>query len=81
MTDIFSRKVVRGFTQTQSCYECWNIKISEDKAQAIYLPRGYGGAESHLILKERYSPSLIQVKYVGAIFDRRNTFRFFNGND
>jgi hypothetical protein len=45
--------------------------------QAIFFSRGHGRAESHITLKEQYVPSLSQVKYLGAIFDRRNTNRNF----
>jgi len=31
------RNIQRGFTQKLSCCERWNIKISEDKTQAIYF--------------------------------------------
>ena len=74
MTDIFSRKMKRGFTQTRSFCERWNIKISEDKTQTIYFSLGHGRTESHLTLKERYIPSFCQVKYLGAIFYRRKTW-------
>jgi hypothetical protein len=33
------RKLQRGFTSVESWCERWNIKINEDKAQAIYFSR------------------------------------------
>jgi hypothetical protein len=58
----------RCFAQTRLWCEGWNIKICEDKNQAIYFSRELGRAESHLTLKESYIPSFSEVKYLGAVF-------------
>ena len=68
------RNIQRGFTQMLSCCERWNIKIIEDKMQAIYFFRGLGGTESHLTLKQRYIPSLSQVKYLGTVSGTHGDF-------
>jgi hypothetical protein len=56
--------------------ERWNIKINEDKTQAIYFSRGNGPAEFNLTLKGRNIPFVNQVKYLGVIFDRKITWRY-----
>ena len=60
----------------QSWCERWNIKINEDKTQAIYFSLGNGPAESHLTLKGRNIPFVNHVKYIGVIFDRKSTWRY-----
>jgi len=71
-----TRKLQRGLTYVELWCERWNIKINEDKTQAIYFSRGNGPAESHLTLKGRNIPFVNQVKYLGVIFDKEITWTY-----
>jgi hypothetical protein len=55
--------------------ERWNIKINEDKIQAIYFPHILRLPEAHLTLHGRYVPFAIHIKYLGVIFEKRNIWR------
>jgi hypothetical protein len=55
--------------------EHWNMKINEDKTQAIYFYRRRGPVEAYLTLKGRNIPFVKDVKYLGVIFDRKITWR------
>jgi hypothetical protein len=68
------RKLQRGLTAMEAWCERWNIKINEDKTQAIYFSRGIKPVESHLTLKGR-NISFVNVKYFGVNFDRKITWR------
>jgi len=46
----------------------WNIKISEDKTQAIYFSHRHGPVGTHLTLKGWNIPFVKEVKYLGVIF-------------
>jgi hypothetical protein len=69
------RKLQRGLTSVESWCERWNIKINEDKTQAIYFSRGYIPVGTCLTLNGRNISFVHQVKYLGVIFDRRITWR------
>src|SRR5215468_35958 len=71
-----TRKLQRGLTYVELWCERWNIKINEDKTQAIYFSRGNGPAESHLTLKGRNIPFVNQVKHLGVISDTKITWRY-----
>jgi hypothetical protein len=51
--------------------ERWNIKINEDKTQAIYFSRRRGPVDAHLTLKGWNIPFVKDVKYLCIIFDRK----------
>jgi hypothetical protein len=53
----------------------WNIKINEDKTQAIYFSHRIGPPESLLTLNGRNIPFVNNVKCFGVIFDKRITWR------
>jgi hypothetical protein len=55
--------------------ECWNIKINEDKTQAIYFSHQRRLHASLLTLNGRNIPSVNSVKYLGVTFDIRMTWR------
>jgi hypothetical protein len=55
--------------------ERWNIKINEDKTQAIYFSHRFRPPEAHLTLSEGNIPFVNHVKYLGVIFDKRITWR------
>jgi hypothetical protein len=55
--------------------ERWNIKISDDKTQGVYLFRSRRPPESCLALNGRSIPFLNSAKYLGVIFDKRVTWR------
>jgi len=68
-------KLQRGLTAMEAWCERWNIKINEDKTQAIYFSRGIKPVESHLTLKGRNIPSVNNVKYHDVNFYRKITWR------
>jgi hypothetical protein len=55
--------------------ERWNIKINEDKTQAIYFSHQRAPPKSLLTLNGRNIPFVNNVKYLGVIFDKRITWR------
>jgi hypothetical protein len=67
------RKLQRGLTSVGSWCEHWNIRINEDKTQAIYFSRGNRPSETSPILKVRNIPFESIIKYIGVIFDRKIT--------
>jgi len=48
-----------------------NLKINEDKTQAIYFSHRPRPVEAHLTLKERRIPFVNNVKYLGAIVNKK----------
>jgi hypothetical protein len=52
-----------------------NIKISEDKTQAIYFSHRRRPPESHLTLSGRNILFVDSIKYLCVIFDRKITWR------
>jgi hypothetical protein len=56
-----------------------NIKINEEKTQAIYFPHQRRPPESLLTLNGRSIPFVNSVKYLGVIFDKRMTWRLHIG--
>jgi hypothetical protein len=46
--------------------ERWNIKINEDKTQAIYLSHGNRPGESHLTLNGWKIPFVNNIKYLSV---------------
>jgi hypothetical protein len=69
------RKLQRGLTSVGSWCEHCNIRINEDKTQAIYFSRGNRPPETSLTLNGRNIPFVDCIKYLGAIFDRKITWR------
>jgi hypothetical protein len=63
----------RGLSYTETWIERWNIKINEDKNQAIYFPHRLRPPEAHLALNGRNNPFVSHVKYLGEIFYKRFT--------
>jgi hypothetical protein len=55
--------------------ECWNMKINEDKTQAIYFSHRNRLPDSLLMLNGWNIPFVNSVKYLGVIFDKRMTCR------
>jgi hypothetical protein len=55
--------------------ERWNIKINEDKTQAIYFSHRLRPFEAHFTLNGRNIPFVNHVKYFGVIFDKRIRWR------
>ena len=55
--------------------EKWNIKINEDKTQAIYFSHQNRLVETQLTLKGRNIPFVNNVKYLSVTFDRKITWR------
>jgi len=65
-------KLQRGLTSMESWCERWNLKINEDKTQAIYFSHRRRPVEAFLTLKGRQVSFVNNVKYVGVIFDKKN---------
>jgi hypothetical protein len=53
----------------------WNIKIIEDKTQAVYFSHGHRSPVVLLTLNGQKIPFVNHVKYLGVIFDKRITWR------
>jgi hypothetical protein len=70
------RKLQCGLISVETWFERWNIKINEDKTRAVFLSHRHGPPEAHLTLKGRSIPFVVKrVVYLGAIFDKRITWR------
>jgi hypothetical protein len=69
------RNLQRGLDAIETWCEHWNIKVSEEKAQAIYFSHRRRPPKSHLKLNGRNIPFVNNVKYLGIIFDIRITWR------
>jgi hypothetical protein len=69
------RKLPWGLSAIEMWCECWNIKIDEDKTQAIHFSHRFTPPEAHLTLNGRNIPFVNQVKYLSVIFDKRITWR------
>jgi hypothetical protein len=69
------RKLQHGLTATEEWCERWNVKINEDKTQAIYFSHGNRPVVSQLTLKGRNIPFVNNVKYLGLNFDRKISWR------
>jgi hypothetical protein len=65
------RKFQRGLSSMETWYECWSIKINENKTQAIYFSRSRRTPESHLTPNGRNITFVNSVKYLGVIFDKK----------
>jgi predicted transcriptional regulator len=65
----------RGLSAIETWCERWNIKINEDKTQAIFFSHRIRTPEAHLTLNGRNIPFVNHVKYLGVIFDKRITGR------
>jgi hypothetical protein len=69
------QKLQRGLNALDTWCECWNIKINEDKAQAVYFFHRLRPSEVHLTLNDWETPLVNHVKYLGVIFDKRIAWR------
>jgi hypothetical protein len=68
------RKLQCGLNSVEPCM-CWNIKIDEDKTQAVYFSHVVTPPLIHLTLNGQCIPFVNHVKYVGVIFDKRISWR------
>jgi hypothetical protein len=64
------RKIKRGLNSMSVWCEGWNIKINEDKTQAIYFSHRRRPPDSLLTLNGRNIPFVNIVKSLGVIFDK-----------
>jgi hypothetical protein len=71
------RKLQCGLNSVEEWSKHWNIKINEDKTQAIYFSHRIRPPESLLTLNGRNIPFVNDVKYLGIIFDTKITWRKF----
>jgi hypothetical protein len=69
------RKLQCGLTAMESWCECWNIKINEEKTQAIYFFHQCTPVEAFLTLKGGHIPFANHVKYLGVIFNKKITWK------
>jgi hypothetical protein len=69
------RKLQRGLNSVAEWSKRWNIKINEDKTQAIYFSHRIRPPESLLTLNERNIPFVNNVNYPGVTFDKKITWR------
>jgi hypothetical protein len=69
------RNFQRGLSATETWYERWNLKINEDKSEAIYVYNRFRPPEAHFILNGRTVPFINHIKYLVVIFDERITWR------
>jgi hypothetical protein len=69
------RKLQHGLNVMAEWPKRWNIKINEDKMQAIYFSHRIRPPESLLTLNGRNTPFVNNVKYLGVIFDKKITLR------
>jgi hypothetical protein len=70
------RKMQRGLITTEAWCEHWNVKINEEKTQAIQFPHRRGSVGTHLTLRGRIILFVTDIKYHGVIFDRKFTWRY-----
>jgi hypothetical protein len=62
------RKLQRGLSAIETWCERWNVKINEDKTQAIYFSHRLRTLEAHLTVNGQNISFVIHVKYLGVIF-------------
>jgi hypothetical protein len=68
------RKIQSRFDSMAAWCKRWNIKINEDKTQAIYFTHRNRPPDS-LKLNGRNIPFVNSVKYLDVLFDKRMTWR------
>jgi hypothetical protein len=68
------RKLQRGLSPIDAWCEPWNIKINEGKTQGIYFSHSRRPTVSRPTLNVKDIPFLNCVKYLGVIFDKKNTW-------
>jgi hypothetical protein len=69
------RQLQRGFNSMAEWSKRWNIKVNEDKMQAIYFSLRIRPPESLLTLNGWNIPFVNNVKFIGVILDRKITWR------
>jgi hypothetical protein len=65
------RKLQLGLNSMVEWSKRWNIRINEDKMQAIYFSHRIRPPESLLTINGQNVPFVTNVKYLGVIFDRK----------
>jgi hypothetical protein len=68
------RKLQRGLNSMVEWSKRWNIKINEDKTQAIYFSHRIRPPESLLTINGQNIEFVNNVKYLGVIFDKKITW-------
>jgi hypothetical protein len=69
------RKLQRGLNSMVEWSKRWNIKLNEDKTQAIYYSHRIRLPGSLLTINGLIIPFVNNVKYLSVIFDRKITWR------
>jgi hypothetical protein len=69
------RKLQGGLSAIETWYECWNIKINEDKTQAFSSLIELGPLEAHRTLNGLNISFINHVKYLGVICSNSITWR------
>jgi hypothetical protein len=66
-----SQKLQRGLSAVETWCERWDIKLNEDKTQAIYFSHRFRLSDAH----GRNNPFVNHVKYLDVLFDKSITWR------
>jgi hypothetical protein len=69
------RKLQRDLDAIETWCERWNIKINEDKTQAVYFSHRIRAPKCSLTLNGWKIPFVNNVNYLGVIFHKRITWR------
>jgi hypothetical protein len=80
MAPVYMRQTAKGAVFLESCSEVSVLLrrgVSAGISEAIYCSHGLKLPESHPTLKGQNVPLFSHVMYLGAIFDKRNTWRLY----
>jgi hypothetical protein len=69
------KKLQRGLKAMEGWCKKWNIKINDDKTQAVSFSERLRRVEAHIMLKGRAITFVDTVKYLGVTFDRKITWK------
>jgi hypothetical protein len=82
---VYMRQTAKRIVSSESCSEvsllfetwceCWHIKVTEDKTQAVYFSHRLRQHEAHFALNKRNKPFVNHVKYLDVIFNKRIIWR------
>jgi hypothetical protein len=71
------RNLQRDLSASETWCESWNMKINEDKTQAICFSHRLRPPEAHLTLNRRNIPFVNHEEYFCVILNKRNTWRLY----
>jgi hypothetical protein len=67
--------IFHGLTAMELWCKHWNIKIKEEKTQAIYFFHRCIPVKASLTLKGRHTPFANHMNYLGVIFNKKFTWK------